>query len=113
MFHCYSLCLEGKTEIKCVKYLSLLKKKNYNINFFFMRVPTNHTVFCLLEATLIRVLGVKYCPEGLRDATESPGKSPIFSPLIGGGKGGVNLDFGRIKTKDSYCRDRSLVSWEN
>ncbi len=49
----------------------------------------------------------------LRDATQIPGKSPIFSPLkIGGGRG-VNPDFGKIETKDSNFRDRASVSWEN
>ncbi len=39
----------------------------------------------------------------LRDSTQSPGKSPIFSPLkIGGGRW-VNHDFGKIETKDSNC----------
>ena len=37
----------------------------------------------------------------VRDATQSPEKSPIFSPLkIGGGRG-VDFDFGKIETKDS------------
>ncbi len=47
----------------------------------------------------------------LRDATQSPGKSPIFRPLkIGGGRG-VNPDFAKIETKDSNCRDRTSVRW--
>ena len=49
----------------------------------------------------------------LRDATQSPGKSPIFSPLKKGGGRGVKPDFGKIETKDSNCRDRASVSWEN
>ena len=45
----------------------------------------------------------------IRDATQSPGKSPIFSSLkIGGGRG-VNPDFGKIETKDSNYRDRASV----
>ncbi len=37
------------------------------------------------------------------DATQSSGKSRIFSSLkIGGGRG-VNPDFGKIETKDSKC----------
>ncbi len=41
------------------------------------------------------------------DTTQSPGKSPIFSPLkIGGGRG-VNPDFGKMETKDNNCRDRA------
>ncbi len=48
----------------------------------------------------------------VRDATQSPGKSPIFSPLkIGGGRG-VNPDFGKIETKDSNCSDCASVNWE-
>ncbi len=35
----------------------------------------------------------------VRDATQSPGKSPIFSPLkIGGGRG-VNPDLGKLRLK--------------
>ncbi len=49
----------------------------------------------------------------LRDATQSPRKPTIFSPLkIGGGRG-VNPDFGKIETKDSNCCDRTSVRWEN
>ncbi len=49
----------------------------------------------------------------IRDATQRPGKSPIFSPLkIGGGRE-VNPDFGKIETKDSNFRDQASVSWEN
>ncbi len=49
----------------------------------------------------------------IRDATQSPGKSPIFSPLkIGGGRG-VNPDFGKIETKYSNRHDRASVNWEN
>ncbi len=62
---------------------------------------------------MVRVLSNTSTREAIRDATQSPGKSPIFSPLkIGGGRG-VNPDFGKIETKDSYCRDRAQVSWEN
>ncbi len=49
----------------------------------------------------------------LRDATQIPGKSPIFSTLKIGGARGVNPDFGKIETKDSNFRDRASVSWEN
>ncbi len=49
----------------------------------------------------------------VRDATQSPGKSPIFSSLKIGGWRGVNPGFGKIETKDSNCRDRTSVCWEN
>ena len=48
----------------------------------------------------------------LRDATQSPGKSPVFSSLKIG-REGVNPDFGKIVTKDSNFRNWAMVSWEN
>ncbi len=46
----------------------------------------------------------------IRDATQSPEKCPIFSPLkIGGGRG-INPNFGKIETKDSNCCDRASRS---
>ncbi len=43
----------------------------------------------------------------LRDATQSPGKSPIFSPLKIGGRG-VNPDFGKIETEDRRGREGGM-----
>ncbi len=88
-------------EIRCKEILEIQVCQITYLNTMFGSMHLQSTRWHGLDSTTIVVI--------VRDATQSPGKSPIFSPLKIGGWRGVNPDFGRFETKYSNCRDRISV----